>query len=209
MPTVNLWKSGRNVFVTADTHFGDADAFAKFSRPFANADAMDDALVTAINASVAKRDLLLHVGDFGGDHDWTKAERAKLCAIRDGINCATVVLVRGNVDPVGERWFDGMFEEVHDVLTWKGWPGTTTAKPLRVVASHYPMRQWQGWPNGAVHLYGHAHGTLSEEGRSTDVGVDCWSYAPVELTKLLESIAARPFAAPREWPRRQVMRDRA
>ncbi|MDZ4830424.1 MAG: metallophosphoesterase [Phycisphaerae bacterium] len=204
---MDLWKPRRNVFVTADTHFGDAVAFQKFARPFASVDAMDGALVAAINECVGKRDVLLHIGDFGGDHTWTTLERARLRAVRDGIACASIVLVRGNVDPVGARWFDRMFEETHDVLTWKGWPGASTAKPLRVVASHYPLRQWQGWPSGALHLYGHVHGTLAEEGRSTDIGVDCWSYRPVDLTSVLNMLAARPFQVPTVWPIRQPSRE--
>jgi len=184
---VDLWKPRRNVFVTADTHFGDAVAFQKFARPFASVDAMDGALVAAINECVGKRDVLLHIGDFGGDHTWTTLERARLRAVRDGIACASIVLVRGNVDPVGARWFDRMFEETHDVLTWKGWPGASTAKPLRVVASHYPL--------------------LAEEGRSTDIGVDCWSYRPVDLTSVLNMLAARPFQVPTVWPIRQPSRE--
>ncbi|MFO0827699.1 MAG: metallophosphoesterase [Phycisphaerales bacterium] len=200
------WKKAQRVFVTADTHFGDDVAFGKFARPFPNVEAMDRALVAAINERVRPKDILLHLGDFSGELEWTKSRRTWLRGLRDRIECRTIVLVRGNVDPLDEHWFDGMFESVHDLITWKTRVGETAERPMRVVASHYPMRQWQGWLNGALHLYGHVHGTLPEDGRSTDVGVDCWSYAPVDLSSLLRMLAARPFERPTTWPRQQPMR---
>jgi calcineurin-like phosphoesterase family protein len=202
------WTKSRRTFVTADTHFGDEAAFTKFARPFPTVEAMDEALIESINDRVGKRDILLHLGDFAGEREWTGAERRRVLAYRDELRVRKIVLIRGNLDPLGERWFDGMFDEVHDILTWKGWESSTfAAPPMRVVASHYPIRQWQGWPNGAVHLYGHTHGTIPEEGRSTDVGVDCWRYRPLDLAKLLDSLAARAFATPAEWPRKQAMRE--
>ncbi len=204
-----LWKGKRRAFVIADTHFGDALAFAKFQRPFKDVDSADEGMIAAINEVVSERDTLLHVGDVFGEREWTKDERRKAKQLRERIACRTILLVRGNLDPIGERWFDGMFESVDDVLTWKGWPSDDGAHAdRRVIACHYPMRQWQGWPNGALHLYGHVHGTLAEQDRSTDVGVDCWSYRPLELAPLLTWLAHRPWTTPSEWPRLQVMRDR-
>lgn len=200
-----FWRKGRKAFVTADTHFGDAIAFRKFERPFASVEAMDEAMIASINERVGERDTLLHVGDLFGEREWTKAERQRARRLRDAIRCRRIVLVAGNTDPVGERWFDGLVSEIHQVLTWKGWPGE---EKTRVVACHYPMRQWQGWPSGAVHLYGHVHGTLGEEGRSTDVGVDCWRFAPLDLAELLGWLRARPFERPAEWPRVQPTRER-
>ncbi len=200
----SFWKRNRRTYVTADTHFGDEIAFTKFGRPFADVEAMDLALVAAINARVGARDVLLHVGDLFGEREWTRPEKLRAKRLRDRILCRKIILVAGNCDPVGERWFDGMVEETHDILTWRGWPGEDR---IRVVASHYPMRQWQGWPSGAIHLYGHVHGTLAEQGRSTDVGVDSWDFAPIDLASLLDWIRARPFRCPDDWPREQVRRE--
>lgn len=199
-----FWKGTRRAYVTADTHFGDAIAHRKFKRPFASVEAMDEALVAGINARVGRNDILLHVGDLFGEREWTRGEKLKAKRLRERILCRKIVLVTGNCDPVGERWFDALIEESHDILTWRGWPGE---ERTRVVAAHYPMRQWQGWPSGAVHLYGHVHGTLPENGRSTDVGVDCWSFAPMDLASILGSLKARPFKCPAQWPREQPMRE--
>jgi calcineurin-like phosphoesterase family protein len=198
-----FWKGTRRTYVTADTHFGDAIAFKKFKRPFASVEACDQAMIAAINRRVGARDILLHVGDLFGEREWTRGEKRRAGTLRDSIRCRKIVLVRGNTDPVGERWFDGMIEESHDLLTWRGWPGEEKG---RVVACHYPLRQWQGWPSGAVHLYGHVHGTLPELGRSTDVGVDCWGFAPSDLAELLSVLRKRSFTCPSVWPREQAER---
>jgi len=199
-----LWKANRRIFVTADTHFGDEAARVKFQRPFPDVEATDDAMIDAINERVGADDALLHLGDFFGRSEWSKSERSDAKRLRARIACRTIMLIRGNLDPDKSDWFDEMFASVDDILAWKGWPD---GGALRVVACHYPMRQWQGWPGGALHLYGHVHGTLAEVDRSTDVGVDCWGFRPIELAPLLTMLAARPVATPESWPRGQPIRD--
>jgi calcineurin-like phosphoesterase family protein len=200
---------GRAVFVTADTHFDDDGARTKFARPFASLDAMNDAMLAALDERVGPRDVLLHLGDVFGDLEWTRTAKDRARRLRDRIASRRIVLVRGNLDPVGERWFDGLFEEIHDLVTWKTRDDAEPNERIRVVACHYPLRQWQGRPGGAVHLYGHVHGGLPEEGRSTDVGVDCWSFAPQPLDAVISMLAARPKPDPTNWPRRQDMREKA
>jgi calcineurin-like phosphoesterase family protein len=202
-PRDYFWKASRRTFVTADTHFGDDVALRKFGRPFRSVDECDEALIAAMNARIGRNDVLLHVGDLFGEREWSRGEKLRARRLRDRIRCRRIVLITGNTDPVGERWFDSMIEEAHDILTWRGWPGE---ERTRVVACHYPVRQWQGWPSGAVHIYGHVHGTLPEVGRSTDVGVDCWKFQPIELSSLLGWLKARPFNCPKEWPRAQAAR---
>ncbi len=201
-----LWTRTRRTYVTADTHFGDAIALRKFRRPFTGVEAADEAMVAAINERVGARDILLHVGDLFGERDWTAADKRRAARLRDQIACRRIILVTGNTDPVGERWFDAMIDQAYDILSWRGWPGEDR---IRVVACHYPMRQWQGWPSGAVHLHGHVHGALPEEGRSTDVGVECWGFAPIDLADLLTTLARRPFTPPTSWPRAQPTRSAA
>jgi calcineurin-like phosphoesterase family protein len=56
-----------------------------------------------------------------------------------------------------------------------------------VVLFHYAMRVWNRSHRGAWHLFGHSHGQLQPEGRSCDVGVDCWDFKPVSLEKIIAS----------------------
>ncbi len=55
---------------------------------------------------------------------------------------------------------------------------------------HYAMRVWNKSHYGAIHCYGHSHGTLPAEGKSLDVGVDnafrlLGEYRPFTLEEVL------------------------
>lgn len=181
----------RTVWVTADTHFGEEAAIGRFGRPFADTKEMDEALLDAVNRRVGRRDVLLHLGDVFGDLDWeSKAARRDARAFLDRIRCRRVRLVRGNKDP-GGRGFERCFDRVEETASFRvDGPGTDVR--LRVICHHYPLRQWRGMWDGALHLHGHAHGSVAEHGRSVDVGVDCWGYAPVRLEDLVRLLCARP-----------------
>ncbi len=179
------------VWVTADTHFGHDAAIGLFSRPVRDVREMDELMLERINAHVGKRDRLLHLGDFMGPMAWSgdegKASVARARELRSRIRCRKVELVRGNHDPA-KRSFARIFDAVHDILSFRGWSGGDE----RIVCCHYPMRSWQGMWNGALHLYGHAHGAATEEGRSCDVGVDCWELGPVPLDRVCDMLLSRP-----------------
>ena len=201
MSTLEYAHKGKT-FITADTHFGHAEACELFDRPFDGLDAMEDVLVERINALVGPQDLLYHLGDFVGEMPSAteRIERAK--RIRQRLNVGKIILIRGNHDP-SKNAYEDVFDEVHEILSVKGWQGGKH----RVVLCHYPMRSWQGNRNGSLHLYGHAHGRLEELGRSTDVGVDCWEFAPVEIDHVLDMLSRREITAlPARRFKRQPMR---
>ena len=177
-------------FVTADTHFGHAEACDLFARPFDNVEEMDDALVERANAVMGPDDLLYHIGDFVGEMADAKERIAHARHIRDRLRVGKIILVRGNHDSRKHAYAD-IFDEVHEILSVRGWRDGEH----RVVFCHYPLRSWQGNRNGSLHLYGHAHGRLEEIGRSTDVGVDSWEYAPVEIDHVLAMLAEREIKA--------------
>ncbi len=186
----DLVKSTRRIFVTADTHFGHAEAIEIFKRPCATVDAMDDALIANINAVVGPKDILLHLGDFTGPREWSSSECKRVEALRDRIDCKRIALVRGNHDPVNEKRFDALFESVDDVISARGIGGIDE----RVVLFHYPIEQWQGRPNGAFHLHGHVHGFGSVLARRADIGVDASATAmrPLALVDLVARMRLTP-----------------
>ena len=66
-------------------------------------------------------------------------------------------------------------------------PGAT-----RVVLLHYAMKVWPRSHRGALHFYGHSHGTLPGDSQSVDVGVDCWDFRPVRLDEIRRRLATLP-----------------
>lgn len=196
--------SGR-IFVTSDTHFGDPEAIDRFGRSFADAGQMDDVLVDGINRVVGKDDLLLHLGDFTGRLDGSRSRHAS--SIRERLLCDRIVLVRGNHDPRNKPAFDALFESVHDLLSFRCSDAATLAGNERIVFGHYPLRVWQGRHGGSCHLHGHSHGTIPEEGRSTDVGVDNWNLQPIPLSSVIEFLKERPVGFERIRSRKQPVRD--
>ncbi len=179
----------RRTFITADTHFGHAEAIGLFKRPFANVEAMDDAIVEAINDVVGPDDLLLHLGDFTGPIRPKRDLVGFAASIRRRIRCRRIELVAGNHDPIDREAFRSIFDAVHELRSWKDDAG------LRIVCCHYPLRTWQGRLKGALHFFGHAHGALCDEGRSTDVGVDVRRFRPIELEAIVAELAKRPIGA--------------
>jgi calcineurin-like phosphoesterase family protein len=57
------------------------------------------------------------------------------------------------------------------------------------------MRVWNHSHHGSWHLFGHSHGTLTDDtdSLSLDVGVDCWGYSPVSMEQLDAKMATKTF----------------
>lgn len=192
-----------DTWITGDTHFGHEQAITLFSRPFDSVDAMDAAMIDRINERVGRRDRLIHIGDFCGPSEWQRRSvRRRAEEIRAAIRCRSITLIRGNHDPRDRKAFDRLFDEVHDLVDFRLRGGERE----RVTLTHYPLRIWRGHLSGAMHGYGHAHGTLPELGRSVDVGVDCWDFRPIEVEWLGSLLRQRPVERPSAWPRVQAAR---
>jgi len=157
------------VFFTADTHFGDHRTINIGRRPFADAGAMDAALVSRWNAVVGTDDEVWHLGDVAR----RAADVATLLTRLNGRKH----LLRGNNDPAG-------------TLAAAGWASVGDYAELalgdhRLVLCHYAFRSWNGQGRGVINLHGHSHGRLKPMPRQFDVGVDVHGFAPVTLAQLL------------------------
>ena len=174
-------------YLTADTHFGHPLVISdkiQARRPFASIQEHDETLVALWNAVVRPDDTVWHLGDFAH-----KCSERHALGIFRRLN-GRKLLIRGNHDKVGER------------LPW--------AEPVRDVArihlpdpaggsqeiwlSHYAHRTWPAAHRGAIHLYGHSHGSLPGTATSTDVGVDCWDYGPTTLERIRERLTENALA---------------
>lgn len=165
-----------STWFTADTHFGHPKIIDYCRRPFRSVGEMDAALIANWNARVQPDDTVYHLGDFMLFGDVATVRR-----YRERLN-GRVHLIRGNHEKKTQD-FTGIFENVADLAEIAV---SIAGSNQRAVLCHYALRVWSHSHRGAWHLYGHSHGTLTDDPHalSLDVGVDCWNYAPVSLQQV-------------------------
>jgi calcineurin-like phosphoesterase family protein len=169
-----------NTWFTSDTHFGHANIIRLCNRPYSSVEEMDEALIENWNSLVRDGDIVYHLGDFAfrGNNEKTTQIFNRLKGDK--------VLIRGNHDDY-HTTENLDWQSVHMYFEKKGFKGLD-----RLVMFHYPMREWNGWYRGAVHLYGHCHDTLPLKNNSCDVGVDSWNYHPVNYEQIIALIEKNP-----------------
>lgn len=159
-----------NVWFTSDNHFNHENVIKYCNRPFSGVEDMNAVMISNWNAKVRPQDFIFCVGDFGFG---TKESLKKIFAQLNGQKC----LIKGNHDKeslaLGWQWIKDYHEfRIKDFDS-------------KIILSHYAMRVWNGSHHGSLMLYGHSHGNLPGNSQSTDVGVDCWDYAPCNLDQIL------------------------
>ncbi len=164
------------IWFTSDTHFGHPAIIRFCGRPFQDVGEMDRALVANWNAVVRPEDEVWHLGDFLHRSDRSPDHYLSLLNGQKH-------LVVGNHDTESSKA--------------KYWASVQAYKELmvegqRMILFHYGLRVWHGCRKGSYMLYGHSHGRLPGNSQSTDVGVDCWNYYPVDLAQILSRLATLP-----------------
>ena len=185
---------------TADLHFGHANIISYSGRPFADATAMNEALIERWNASVHPGDTVWLLGDVAlGRIDETLALVGELNGRK--------LLLAGNHDRCWtghgrraegwtERYLAAGFAEVHQGQTH------VNVAARQVLACHFPYRgdshdhdrfvEQRPVDQGAWLLHGHVHERWRQRGRMINVGVDAWRCGPVEESTLEALIHGGP-----------------
>lgn len=192
------------IWFTADTHFGHENILRLAGRPWDEVAAMNRDLVAGINSCVKPSDELYVMGDFS--FRISKEEAAEL---RGQILCKHVHLVPGNHD---RDW------------TKPDFPDTFLVEPplcqvryakRRFILCHYPLCEWNGMGQGAIHVHGHIHTQGDAYNRWNrdlgfyryDVGCDANRYRPVSADELIgwfQGVDYRPYVDWGAWE--QAMR---
>jgi calcineurin-like phosphoesterase family protein len=164
----------------ADTHFGHQLMISLRERKLPRDVQHDEYLIECWNAVVGPTDVVYHLGDFG----WDGVAGDYLQHVFDRLNGRKILIVGNHDTPnvEGLGW--------HAV--YRGTVHLKTDAGLRVSASHHPMREWDGWWRGALHLHGHTHGNLPSSRRSLDVGVDNIGFFPSTFAELHAPMQALP-----------------
>lgn len=163
------------VFFTSDPHYGhknlcggtttwQRDPGAMLGcRDFETLEQYNERLVSVINATVDKDDLLIINGDiaFGG--------KQNLNIFRKALNVKVIWGCYGNHDhhltSGNVKFFDNVDHTLY--LTYKG---------QNMVLNHYPMYVWHQSHKNSWCLHGHTHGSINGQmqGKILDVGVDSY-----------------------------------
>lgn len=175
-----------NTWFVSDTHWGHANIIKYSNRPFADVDEMNEALIKNWNAQVKQGDTVWHLGDFAFMP--IKNFKSVLWRLNGNIN-----VVLGNHDKV-------ITQNHHELIQQGRIVSIQSYAELKVgghfiVLFHYGQRVWNKSHHGAIHLYGHSHGSLPPFGLSVDVGVDCKEvtpeYRPVSLDEVVQYMDKR------------------
>ena len=175
-------------WVVSDLHFWHKNVIRYSDRPFTSVEEMNEALIQNWNDRVSEEDFVFNLGDFAFCNE------DKIIEILSRLN-GTQLFVYGNHDRLmkGEKIqnFAKITRKIKmfcDVIecNYKGTP---------LFLSHYSHRVWNRSHYGAIHLYGHSHGSLPGIGRSMDVGVDSKeldvAYAPMLLDDVVSFLKDR------------------
>jgi len=166
-----------NIWFTSDCHFSHNRIIQYCNRPFQTIEEMDSTLISNINRLVKKNDTLWYLGDFV----WYGSRNIQ--RYRQQINCRRFHLILGNHDgKIRKRPQDfSCFESIDEIKDIK-------IGDKNIVLCHYSMRVWNKKHYGALHLYGHSHGTLEKYQQSMDVGVDTNSFYPYNFDEIVHNI---------------------
>jgi calcineurin-like phosphoesterase family protein len=172
------------VWFTSDSHFGHAGILKESMQcrrdlHFSGVEEMDEHMVNMWNSVVGPKDEVWHLGDFAYRCSLEHAEGI-FKRLRGRKH-----LIWGNHEQRGRR------------LNWESQQAykEITVDSRALVLFHYSQRSWNGQHRGAIHCFGHSHGSLPPLGRSLDVGVDCWSFRPVSLEEIMARLDATEDAA--------------
>jgi len=178
-------------WVTSDLHFGHANIlkFNPATRKFADIDEMNEKFIQEWNTKVHPTDTVFILGDFA----FLAADKATDIAYR---LFGKKILVVGNHDKkmLQNDRFRKQFVSIHDYLeieyTLEEPRENEPKKPVKVVMFHFPIAEWNRCHHGAVHLYGHLHGSVSglERYRAMDVGVDSAVYSDGAVVRRMDDV---------------------
>ncbi len=168
------------IFVCSDTHFGHANIIRYCSRPFANANDMDNALIERWNSRVSEADIVYFLGDFA----FTSIDRMKEIFAR--LHFSACYFVPGNHDKkLKDYWEFSLCDRIDRVEAIRS-VDEAKIDGRHFVLCHYPMESWDRSFHGSIHLHGHCHSTPGNIKPSRlenryDIGVDMYG-GPVQLT---------------------------
>lgn len=168
----------KKIWFTGCTHYGHKNIIKLSNRPFSDIEQHDDILINNYNKLVSSDDTCYFLGDFAWNQSFENYKR--LFSRLNGKK----FFVLGNHDNrqnIIKCKKEGLLIDVFENKTIQ-------IGNDKIYLSHFPHREWNCFYHNSYHLYSHCHGNIEDYKQSTDIGVDCWEYEPVEWSEVKEYI---------------------
>jgi len=177
-----------NYYFVADSHFFHENIIKYCLRPFSNAEEMNERLIENWNEVVTPDDVVYHLGDFAFGN------ALGVDRVMRRLNFAHMHFIKGNHDKTFLDWYHNFGNDklARKVTVYPHFLETKISGH-KFTLCHYAMRVWNESHRGTYHLYGHSHGTLSDDPKSLsfDCGVDCHDYKPISLDRVKELMSKK------------------
>lgn len=167
-------------YYTGDLHFGHNTVLKFDNRPFKDIDEMDRVLIDNWNSRITKNDQVYILGDLALHNE--KPYSWYLSQLKGQKH-----LIVGNHDRKLLKDSEAMqhFVSVDYYLE-------LTDEKKRLIMSHYPIAEWNGFYRESYHLYGHIHNNtkgvyqyMKQFDKALNVGCMINGYMPVTFNELI------------------------
>lgn len=168
-------------YYTGDIHFGHENAIKFDNRPFSSIEEMDRALIENWNSRINKNDNVYILGDVAFHNE--KPYSWYLSQLKGQKH-----LIVGNHDArklLKDEEALSYFVSVDRYLE-------VTDEKTRIILSHYPIAEWNGFYRESYHIYGHIHSRtdttyqyMKQFDRALNAGCMLNNYMPVTFKELI------------------------
>ena len=188
----NELPTGGNIWVTADTHFGQSEVITFYDvdsgskepmRPFDTIEEMDECILDHWSECIRPGDTLWHLGDVVGPNqenlDWFIDE---MHSVLNGVD-ATVLL--GNHDNGMRLAKTGLFKNIEgDIDARAAYGFYATHEPVHIDTLYH----WERTQAPSVNIHGHIHTFREIDDLWINLCVEMTDFAPVNFEDILMRI---------------------
>lgn len=170
-----------NLYIS-DLHFGHKAVIDFDPRPFSSVEEMDAVMIELWNSRVTKNDQVYILGDFAFHNE--KPYSWYLKQLRGQKH-----LIVGNHDRKLLKDAEAM-----EYFVSVDYYREITDDKKRIILSHYPIAEWNGFHREAYHVYGHIHNRTDETfqymkqyDRALNAGACINNFTPCSLNELIRN----------------------
>lgn len=175
-------------FYISDTHFGHFNIIKHCNRPFSTVEEMDEVMINNWNNVVTSKDTVYILGDvvFSKNNpvDYLKK-----------LNGKKIVIVGNHDYDISKNHKKYLESKLIDrICDYLEITDNIDNQYYKIIMSHYPMVEWNGFFRGSIHLYGHIHNNIQNNAykimkninNAYNVGADILDFTPKTLSEVIQ-----------------------